>query len=354
MVRKKKSLLSLVCSIACMPTFFHASTTFLKPRPWAQQEPRLERPFLASIDVAYGYLRAKKSYNQHGAVVPLLALYPLAAQQVETSTDAKFHGHELDFRFTQNFNKGLFFTLFVPYERYHIRNIDIPGIAKSITNKGIGDLETQLGWTYSYQNTTELDFIDIMLRAGALVPTAKRDNPTDLIPLPLGNNGHPALLINAATCVGAFEWLTVGCGIETAFSCAREQSLLIQNNQNATTTLSAATAEPGIYFVFESFIKADHFVRGLSFGIGYNYTHQAKTHFIINLPDNSSIVQNRPTAKGFLQHTINLFAEYDFTKEGGRFGPRVGIAYSFVAGGKNCFKSSLAQGTFGLEIVMNY
>ena len=53
-------------------------------------------------------------------------------------------------------------------------------------------------------------------------------------------------------------------------------------------------------------------------------------------------------------HTIHTSAEYDFTKDYMKYGPRVGIFYNVQVAGKNTFNADLASGTVGLDIVWCY
>jgi hypothetical protein len=46
--------------------------------------------------------------------------------------------------------------------------------------------------------------------------------------------------------------------------------------------------------------------------------------------------------------------EYDFAKERSIVGPRIGFTFNAIVGGKNCLKSSLLQGTTGIEIAFSH
>lgn len=56
--------------------------------------------------------------------------------------------------------------------------------------KGVGDLVLIAGWGFNYEETEELDFIDLSLRMGVLVPTSARTKPERVFDIPLGYNGQ--------------------------------------------------------------------------------------------------------------------------------------------------------------------
>src|SRR5207245_5483062 len=135
---------------------------------------------------------------------------------------------ESSFRFTQNFKKGIFFEFYLPMRSLEVSDVVFNDLsptdsafpnnknptwlafqknfanilqkhgmsAKSpVKETGIGDLGFLLGWTYSYQETTELDFIDVTFQTGIIVPTAKKKDEDKLFSLPLGYNKHWAVPI---------------------------------------------------------------------------------------------------------------------------------------------------------------
>jgi hypothetical protein len=348
---EKKHLFLIFLSIFFQFSPVYGSYSFLKPLGWVQ-EPRLERPFLGSIDCVGEYIKATQSYNDTGKQVPLMEIYNIP-DTPNISHEGIFRGTTVSCRLTQNFDKGFFVSGSFIYLWFSLQAASPFILAKTQRSVGIGDIIATLGWTYSYQETEELDFIDLTFQAGGLIPTAQR-SATQLFSLPLGNSGHPGFIINGVAGWGAFEWLTIGCGMTALFSGAKAQSIIIKEHNSDILLKNSAIAHPGTFLAIESFVKADHFIRGLSFGVGYSYCKQSKTRYTKSQAlAQSIIISTDPSSRKSFQHALHLYTEYDFTKNGWTFGPRIGLTYNFVVGGKNCFKTAFIQGTWGLDIAMD-
>ena len=219
--------------------------------------------------------------------------------------NGKFHITELTLSYIQNFTHGFFAGIFAPARFMHAAS---KISCQSAKIRGIGDTTLYAGWTKNYQETQRLDYIDGTFKLGLLLPTAKKTH--NVFKIPLGYNKHTGLVFSAGGSLGAYDWITVGGQLET---------LLLIGDRSLW--------QLGLY------ARADHFVRGLSFLTGYSYTQQNHR---------------------WNMHTINLAAEYDFTKEYMKYGPRLGAFYDIPISGNNIFKTKMGGGCFGVDIAFSF
>lgn len=236
-------------------------------------EPRLENPWLTTLDITFGGGSTSKALNGKGKTVPLLDVYGphnmhllgvnVPGQDINNPYDIilqdlaliagrdqfgylSFNGEfsifETNIFFIQNFTSGLFVQLHVPVRSIRVNNIcqcdlsptdpvcpnnqdptwqlflqnftDILcryGLSmQSIDKSGIGDVSLQLGWAYNYQDTDVLDFIDITLKSGILFSTSSRKHENSVFDIPLGYNGHSAIPVSCDLAFGTYDWLTIG------------------------------------------------------------------------------------------------------------------------------------------------
>src|SRR5437016_2184450 len=108
MIVEKKHLFLIFLFTLCIVNPSYGSCCFLRPFGWVL-EPRLERPFLASIDVVAEYIRATKAFDKEKKQIPLMELFDIS-NNPETSHEGSFHGAALSCRLTQNFDKGFFIS----------------------------------------------------------------------------------------------------------------------------------------------------------------------------------------------------------------------------------------------------
>lgn len=407
-----------ISSVSCIMAY--TDIQFFRATPLIN-EPRLERPWLTSVDIAIGHGTTRKSFNSDHEKVPLfdvwgtsnmqqlgaginldaqnpldqilLQLQALPSQGTfgTFSTLARFKLTEYSFTLTQNFSRGLFAQIYLPVRSYSVSGVqfvDLSSDDQSTLNKlnpvwltflsnfnailhrysintdpvnqtGVGDLVLLGGWTYSYQDTQELDFIDTTLQAGFVVPTAKAKDQNKLFEIPLGYNKHLGFPLRALVAFGAYDWLTIGGSLQTVIFAAKKEDVRLPTSLQQKGLINLATVpaktRPGTIWVMQTFIKADHFVRGLSLGAGYTYATQQRTDVTpLTQQTTVAIIKNSPQFAGFAQHTFHTYIEYDFTQQDWKYGPRIGLAYNKILSGKRVFKTDMLQGTFGLEIVWDY
>jgi hypothetical protein len=385
-------------------------------------EPRLDRPWLSSFDVSVGGGSTTKAHNDIQEKVALwdlygthpmqslgdgvckdftdpldnilikLALMPTSPGFATFSIQGRCNIMESFLRYTQNFSKDLFIECFLPIKSLHIKNIEFIDLSPensypnnndpywlffkqnfntitlahglSIDNwqeTGVGDFAALLGWAMSYQDTQEIDFVDITLQGGVTMPTSKKQNIAHAFSIPLGYNKHWGIPVHACLAIGAYEWLTVGLNLDLLFLLPKQHEeirMKASGQQSSIILLTSGQARvhPGTLWSVAPFIKADHVARGFSLAIGYTYAHQ-KTTFVTPFDKSVfpyAVVNSDQRFAGFTLHTLHVAAEYDFTDNDWKYGPRVGLTYNHQMSGKQCFKTYLASITGGLEIAWDY
>ncbi len=330
--------------------------------------------------------------NPLDLLITQLALTPARDLFGQYSIGGKFSITEVTLSWMYNFTDNFFVHLILPVRRMsinciHLRDLSptsdpAPNINTPIwqafqtsfpailarydlsiapfKKTGIGDLSAFVGWTYNFQDTELLDFIDTTIRIGLIAPTGKKQNVDEAFSLPLGYNGHVGGDFSADIAVGAFEWLTFGAHIEAIVFSHKTQTVRMKTGlfQSGMIYLAKGKAKVdlGNQLVASVYAKADHVIRGFSATLGYTYARQSSTK--ISPCDCETfcptIVNSNDCLLGWKMHTLNFFFEYDFTKEDDRIGPRVGVYYNRQFSGTNVFKTNMAGGTIGVECMWEF
>lgn len=385
-------------------------------------EPRLGRDFLGSFDIAFSGGSTHTAFNRCQEKVPLLDVYgthnmqqlgvnvpnkdltnPLDLILIQLallpadstfgilSIDGEFHFLEAQFAWTQNFIHGFFGEVYLALRRLCIKDICITDLTEcspccptntapqwqaflnnfdAILNRyglskdpfcstEIGDLTLFAGWTYNYQDTTVLDFVDTTVRLGVCIPTSHFPSQEFVFALPHGYCKNVGVPISAQFSFGAYEWVTFGAHIETIVFAKTTHNIRMKTAlyQTGMFKLAQGDAEIARGTIWRSgaFVKADHFVRGLSCLLGYSFVEQNRT-FLTPCDRsvfNASIVNTDQALRGWKMHTMHLFAEYDFTREDSEYGLRIGLFADLPVSGKRIFQTNSFGGSCGIDIVWN-
>lgn len=329
-----------------------------------------------------------------------LSLLGCACNFGQLSFGGKFKLTELNFCFSQNFVCGFFAQVHFPYRRMILKELgfcdltqDNPEVTPnrsdptwqtflnlfptfltrygltltdpcstncSTTKTGIGDTTVLLGWTFNYEETESLDYVDFTIRTGVLIPTGQKADPALLFDLPNGYNGHIGIPASMSFALGYFEWLTIGTHIGgMAFvhktECTRFHTSPLQNGYIKLVPGSASVHE-GTIWELAAYLKADHFAGGATFLAGYNFATQGRTTV---KPCDQTIVNTETansdsTLAGWKMHTVNFMFEYDFSSPEHCIGPRFGIIYNIQVGGTRIFKTNMAGGFIGFDFVLDF
>lgn len=386
-------------------------------------EPRFERKGLTTLNARVGAGSTQTGFDGCGKKVCLLDIYgpqtafelgtgvpckdftnpaDLALQTAEMepsrngfglfSYNGQFNIVELDLQLYQNFSNGFFFEVYLPIRKLDINNVcysDLSPDCPPCPNKnsplwqaflnqfdnilsqnclrfgdrktvGVGDTSFIFGWAENFQDTEHLDFIDIMMQAGILVPTGRKANPDVVFDLPLGYNGHIGFPLNMSIAFGLYEWFTFGGHVMTMpfKSTCQEVRMKTSTAQNGWIKLAKGDAQtkPGSLWQIGTYFKADHVLRGLSVLAGYSYSTQRPSSVS---PKNTSlfdpgIVGCDSLLLGWKMHTIHLIGEWDFLKEMSFFGPRISVFGNIIVGGQRIFNTSIGGAAVGIDLLWSY
>ncbi len=237
--------------------------------------------------------------------------------------------------------------------RYHIM------IPNTMHRTGIGDLSFLAGWASTYQETHVLDFVDVSAKIGVLFPTAATASFHHPFELPLGYNGHFGLPLKFDCSLGAYGWITIGFHQGALFLFKRAQHILLKTTaqQNGFILLAheKVTIDPGTIWEIGTYAKADHVVRGLSLYAGYSFTkHDNSTLEVENSNFDIDIINHDERFNGWDMHTFHVSAEYDFADSLVDLGPRIGIWFNIIIGGRRIFNAHLFDSLFGLECLWQF
>jgi hypothetical protein len=383
-------------------------------------EPRFEKSWLSSFDIWVGGGKSGHARNYHGASVPLLDIYgdqnvqflilgvpnqntanPLMVLLEQLSllpTNGQFgflsyHGDfsciESGITVTQNIINGFFLQAYIPVRSLSICDICSKDLSlcqptgfpsaqnplwqstlsqfqeilalydlcvTNVKQTGIGDVTIFGGFTHNYEDTTVLDYVDVTLKLGVLIPTAHKKDVNQPFDMPLGYNGFIGMPIDLSFAFGAYEWLSVGGEIGVMLFSNHQHHLRMKTNDNQQGLIKLALGEanihPGALWEGTVYVKADHIVRGLSLLAGYTFVNKNKDQIDPCNPIifNPEVVNNDKEYHGFRIHTVHAMVEFDFTQEDAVFGPRVGLLYNVQVGGRRMFKTNLGAGSLGLDI----
>jgi len=224
---------------------------------------------------------------------------------------------------------------------------------------GSGDTTCFLGWTTNYDNLENIDYIDGTIRLGIVAPTSYVKDPDYAFSLPLGYDGHTGFIASLDTSFGLYEWVTIGGHLDLIIFNKKSKCIRVKTacEQNGFIKLAKANVcyEKGNLYNFGAYFKADHVIGGFSCILGYILAAKQDdyiTPFDFTCID-CDIANSDQMLKQWRMHTINFLAEYDFSRENHAFGPRVGIFYNVVVGGRRIFATGMGGANFGFEVSWN-
>ena len=334
----------------------------------------------------------KDPANSADAILTMLALQPERDCFGQLLFQGKFGIIEGNFWFHQNFSHGFFLQVHVPFRKLTVEeicSIDLSPNDDICSNEntpiwqaflknfdailcrygldignfqetGVGDVTVSLGWTPNFEDLPVFDFVDTTFQVGVLIPSAKDNDINKAFSLPLGYNGHIGIPLSTDLAIGAYDWLNFGIYINALFfldktKCMRMKTSLDQNGFIKLAQGEAIVKRGSIWHA-GAFIKADHFAAGLSALLGYSFANKNRT--MLTPKDlfafDSTIVNSDEQLQAWKMHTLHFIVDYDFAKEGNRFGPRIGFFYNHQLGGKRVFKTGVGGGMIGFDIAWDY
>jgi hypothetical protein len=279
-------------------------------------EPRFDRDWLSTFDVTCGGGSADSGRNAMGTIVPL---------------ETRFRILETNLLYIQNLVQGFFIQGHFPVRSFSLGTQD--------TVTASGDLTIHGGYTFSYQQTQQLDFIDATARSGILIATSSHVDCNTQCVIPAGYNGQWGVPLSFDLSCGAYEWLTVAGHVSALFFIN-----------------TAYLSQEPLWHV-GCLVKADHILRGISCTLGYSYVQQGnkvRQTTYDPLLINACTLINRACRDGFSMHTLHLCVEFDCMRYEYWLGPRIALMYNGVLGGTSIFNTNMTLGEIGLEIAWKF
>ncbi len=214
-----------------------------------------------------------------------------------------------------------------------------------------------LGWSYSYDDTCYLDFIDTTIKTGVLFPTGKKAKSGELFSIPYGYNGHWAIPLSFDISVGAYDWLTFGYHADALFFIKKMEYLRMRTEKEAATGLivlgkGMADVRYGTVWRMGTYVKADHFYNGMSLLLGFSYEQKNadcvepcdSAHF------NLEHVNNDQRFQKWARSIVHFLFEYDLTRCNSKTGARIGVFYDVEMTGLRVFNINTGGGYLGLDV----
>ena len=387
-------------------------------------EPRLEKDTLSSLDVSIAGGRTCKSRNWQGEKQCLLDIYGCSSMQSPGSNikckdptnpadialmylsrepsdqcfgmlsfGGQFELIEMIISGVQNFGCGLFTQILVPIKRMSLCGVNYQDLSstdcgsypnagnpywnifgnqfQSILNKycltcknwtdtGIGDIALLFGWTFNYENTLVLDYIDGSAKIGVSLPTGRKKSIDRLFDITPGYDGHTGFPLILDGSLGAFDWITLGTHMDFIPFVGKTKEMRIKTDYNQCGILRLDTecihVKKGSIFDICVYGKADHFARGLSLLVGYVYSKKLEDELTDNncCCSDRCILNSDPIYKEWEMHTLNFLLEYDFGSDGDHCAPHISLFYNWQIAGKRVFITNMAGGTCGIDVAWDF
>ena len=152
-----------------------------------------------------------------------------------------------------------------------------------------------------------------------------------------------------------YEWITIGAALNSLFFFKNNTIMHVKTSPKQSNLINLTQAEVSVKKgpVWDAglFLKADHFMYGLSFTAAYSCAGEQKTVLTPITPMfDTNVINSNQTLHNWYMHTLHFVAEYDFAKHDSRVGPRIGFFYNYQLGGIRVFKTNISGGSFGIDI----
>lgn len=306
----------------------------------------------------------------------------------------KFEVHDFAFTYKQNLIKNIFLELNMPLRHMQIKNISyidhsttysggnkkytdqdpdwidfinkttfddilkaygLTGYKSGFSKVAIGDISIMAGYQHHFVNQSDLfEYLDLAIKAGVIIPTGALRNFSNPFSLPVGYNGHWGFPIS----LDALFWLSedicfglYGGAIFFINKTYGNYPVKTDEHQNGFIKLQRATVtEKGANIIdLGTYLKLDHFFKGLSAQVGYSFNYRAAQ----TLTSASYLIKNDNTLKDWYMHVLHAQASYDLGVHGyfknRRWQPRFGIFYDYPITGKRIFNTAMLGGTIGCD-----
>ncbi|MGA9530851.1 MAG: hypothetical protein WBQ73_03085, partial [Candidatus Babeliales bacterium] len=335
------STITLFLLLHCTHLFTFYAPQWYKAPPFFG-EPRLTKDYLSSGYITLSRAHTHQSRNNAGDETCLLNIYgkhnmrllgsgvpnkdithpiDLILIQLETLPERKgfaellYTGNmkltETTFTFMQNITRGSFFLVRFPFVKLELNSIDYvdcspndsdfpnrsaPEWQTFLTNfdailerynlstqpyskQDPGTITLATGWSSSYLDSTLLDYLDLTIMAGLLIPPGQKTDPNKVFDIPLDYDHHLGFMLSFDTACGICDWFSCGLHLSgAAFRDEMKENLRMKTNINHNGFIALAQGKAdvnkGSLWNVGLFTKADHVIFGLSVLISYLATHK--------------------------------------------------------------------------------
>lgn len=224
---------------------------------------------------------------------------------------------------------------------------------------GLGDFALYGGYTYNYQESDNLDFVDFSFQLGVVAPTSKKKDQDKLFSLATGNDGHTGISFLADIAFGFYDWLTIAAHLHAVGFFDRTTHVRIKTGAHQSGVIYLAKEKASIHRGNQInagvCLQADHIVSGFSATVGYSFAQKNKdTVTPCDQTFSATIASSEGSRLGWKMHSIHASAEYDFSHSSWRLAPKIGVFYDAQVAGRRIFKMNMVGGNIGLDFLICY
>lgn len=392
---KKLTFLSIIFLVINFQAFATTSSNFINNQ--FLHKPLLSHPKLINFTTGFTYSSANKAFDAQGKQVSYLQQYG-AEDMLKRFTDAslkrtdttsfgsgfltgKVASKQLKTAWSYNFNTHWNIEYNMTIQDATIKNIaaQFEQDASTLTlaqktyleqlNKKLPSTFHQFGFSeaqilgsfsHTFDNFANLDFVDLTIRSGIILPSQYETTTHSLFAAPLSSNTSFRYPLYINTSIGVLDWLTLGYFGNIIVSQTTQSTFPI-NHTNTNNHLLISESyftryKPGTIFSTGIYLEADHLIDMVSCAIGYTYTQQSKSSFT---PTNKNLFPqleaNKPaTMNKWSKGTIHLQLEIDFATKEKPNAPLIKLSYCKTIKGRLAAQSSSWTGSFGLQFCYNF
>lgn len=329
-----------------------------------------------------------------------LAMLPSRDNFANLSFSGEFSIFEANLFYTQNIVDGFFVQIHAPFRRLRIGSVERRDLSPNdnlFPNKNtpewttflglydqflaryqlstsdtcdnfVGDTTVLLGWTGNYDDTEVLDFFDMSVRVGVLIPTGKKADPDYAFDLPTGYNGLVGIPVTFDVAFGFCDWMTFGAHFGVLPFTKSTQTVRVPTAPDQTGLLKLQkrreSVKGGLLWDAVGYFVADHICRGLSFTLGYTFADKRANKLTPPACDCEILSCTSPACtspnlcspalnecgcvescdlinSAWNMQTIHILFEYDFSSYDSIFMcPKLGWFVNVPVGGKRIFDTT--------------
>ncbi len=338
--------------------------------------------------LAKGVPASTLNCNPDGFINTLWEETPAQCNFGKVKVNGKMGMSELFLPLTQNLKHGFFVSLTIPIQHVGISNVTFCDqttqastgseinyiqwqafinelyqnlapygtFAGNTSTSGLGDVQLYGGWTYNYEETKHLDFIDFTIALGLNLPTGSPSKACLPWQLPLGYDNHLGIPIFGTISFGIFDWLTLGLQSGAIWFKDRTRIMPLKTaaEQSGWIRLAHdyANVNKGTIWHVDGYVKADHLVGGFSFIFGFSHDHANQTCVkpCNTYLYNATIVNSEERYLPWTMTSFHFVLDYDFANFKHPNAPRLGFTIDKSMTGERSFDTAIFGSYIGIDI----